>query len=629
MSGAPPDGEHYNTLHAGEWSSRYDVQDEGSWVHLNIPGDTAGLRNESHESPQTALELESWPPVSLQVDEHGFHESAYQISAPPSLDLSADHAAADFMLFGTISPHSDIFPNQQFRTQNPESWYPHQIQSTEPDLEQNFQLYFPKESPLRDETSYLQIQGTTPRLGHDLYSEFGEELSFHDYDSYDRSRGSNPDIGPSVQSTSQVVSPIDGETWFSHIQGTAPDLRVYAPSPSREGNLLDEEPLFRQFRDIVPTTRVRITSSLGDASSPSSYLPSSESGRLPDILTCPHTGCNATFTGNYRKSNRSRHERLNHRASGLYPCQDEHCSKVFRRPDARLKHYRRHHTHVADESKNTQRPRRGRGVSTQAEEETSNDEKQSEMIFSIELDSSSHSDLLPAGGMSGNMGMPLYTTSDPRSAPRDSLHFHQDATSPPPQNLITSSTCDDDCNVAQDSRLTCSICDSTFQRETDLRRHMQKHEGPLHTCEVPGCERKFYRMDKLRDHVRQAHKGNVITIEDGSLQFDVPEEAEGTEQPSSYLCQECGEQFKTLGQRTSHYNRKHVRRFKCFVCDKAFNLKTDLKRHHASAHEPDLKQAIPCLNEGCSQTFARRDNLARHLKRCKQPTDTSTVKEAA
>jgi hypothetical protein len=29
-----------------------------------------------------------------------------------------------------------------------------------------------------------------------------------------------------------------------------------------------------------------------------------------------------------------------------YPCEDQYCSRVFERQDARLKHHRRHHPHL-------------------------------------------------------------------------------------------------------------------------------------------------------------------------------------------------------------------------------------------------------------------------------------------
>ncbi|KAF1950467.1 hypothetical protein CC80DRAFT_227461 [Byssothecium circinans] len=62
-------------------------------------------------------------------------------------------------------------------------------------------------------------------------------------------------------------------------------------------------------------------------------------------LECVIAGCDAKFSGEYRKGNLARHIRLRHAADGrIYPCAG--CTKKFNRQDARLKHYRRRHPHL-------------------------------------------------------------------------------------------------------------------------------------------------------------------------------------------------------------------------------------------------------------------------------------------
>lgn len=46
----------------------------------------------------------------------------------------------------------------------------------------------------------------------------------------------------------------------------------------------------------------------------------------------------------------------------------------------------------------------------------------------------------------------------------------------------------------------------TFGRPGEYRRHMKKHNGPRYLCNEAGCNKGFYRRDKLRDHLRQKHK---------------------------------------------------------------------------------------------------------------------------
>jgi hypothetical protein len=56
-------------------------------------------------------------------------------------------------------------------------------------------------------------------------------------------------------------------------------------------------------------------------------------------------------------------------------------------------------------------------------------------------------------------------------------------------------------------RFTCTAgCNKTFGRAGDWRRHMGKHAPPKFNCIIIGCDKTFYRKDKLKAHVRQGHK---------------------------------------------------------------------------------------------------------------------------
>lgn len=65
-----------------------------------------------------------------------------------------------------------------------------------------------------------------------------------------------------------------------------------------------------------------------------------------EVLHCDESGCGVPFSGIYRAGNLARHKRAFHRGPKVYFCEGENCDKIFKRPDARLKHYRRHHAHL-------------------------------------------------------------------------------------------------------------------------------------------------------------------------------------------------------------------------------------------------------------------------------------------
>lgn len=48
-------------------------------------------------------------------------------------------------------------------------------------------------------------------------------------------------------------------------------------------------------------------------------------------------------------------------------------------------------------------------------------------------------------------------------------------------------------------------CDAAYPRIGDCRRHLKKHNGPFFHCEQHRYSMRFYRHDKLRAHMQQAH----------------------------------------------------------------------------------------------------------------------------
>lgn len=49
-------------------------------------------------------------------------------------------------------------------------------------------------------------------------------------------------------------------------------------------------------------------------------------------------------------------------------------------------------------------------------------------------------------------------------------------------------------------------CPATFTRFSDLRRHAQMHSPARLQCHFENCDKRFYRVDKLREHLRRKHE---------------------------------------------------------------------------------------------------------------------------
>ncbi|KAJ8116239.1 hypothetical protein OPT61_g2298 [Boeremia exigua] len=122
----------------------------------------------------------------------------------------------------------------------------------------------------------------------------------------------------------------------------AGDGPVWTPVPHSRPVMMDSDSSDDQSR-IMSDNHLKPPASswASDAPSPTN----TES--LADVLYCPLKGCDAKFTGHYRKGNFSRHRRLRHDGpKKRYPCEDPSCTRVFQRTDARLKHHRAEHPHL-------------------------------------------------------------------------------------------------------------------------------------------------------------------------------------------------------------------------------------------------------------------------------------------
>ncbi|GBN96251.1 hypothetical protein AVEN_38658-1 [Araneus ventricosus] len=62
----------------------------------------------------------------------------------------------------------------------------------------------------------------------------------------------------------------------------------------------------------------------------------------------------------------------------------------------------------------------------------------------------------------------------------------------------TQSWSDTDVEWMNNVPMVCDVCKKTFSNKSNLKRHMKKHED--HACSQ--CSMKFYRVDKLQEHMR-------------------------------------------------------------------------------------------------------------------------------
>ncbi|PVI08529.1 hypothetical protein DM02DRAFT_722749 [Periconia macrospinosa] len=146
------------------------------------------------------------------------------------------------------------------------------------------------------------------------------EVENHNNNNY---LGVLPDPPTSLSDRDELLSP-------PMVEQATPEAQCQSPDTRHDDSNHLSPPFKREGTSPLPSTRRR-----------------AKSTTIPDELGCPIDDCTARFHGEYRKSNLARHIRLRHDRGGrTYACEGG-CGKIFNRQDARLKHYRRQHPHLA------------------------------------------------------------------------------------------------------------------------------------------------------------------------------------------------------------------------------------------------------------------------------------------
>lgn len=416
------------------------------------------------------------------------------------------------------------------------------------------------------------------------------------------------------------------ESWLSRT-----DIHHHQPFLPPDEGYMSRQPTW------VGDEAERYNGLLGASSSTTPQQLDVQSALAHDALQCRHTGCNETFTGEFCEGNLARHQKSVHGATipSLYYCREHGCSGVFVQKSGQTQHYVTHHSHLS-EDRYIKLDKEN--VAACSEGAVWSERYRREVTLPIELGSTDQLSTSPDTTSLRFVGRTLDSTLS-ASAPtvmlpwQDGSWTHRAGTSTT-TNTRTVDPTDLDSILGQPEvsqgiessrtkRLTCPKCPGkSFGRQAELRRHMLVlHEGNTSLlCPAPECGRQFstHRKDKLREHVRNIHKGTVTTNA-GSLKFNIPDrntlkEEEEPGQKMSYICSYCNLEFERQSQLTQHEVRKHIKRYKCEECDKAFNLSPDLERHKKTRHKIGSNM-LECPHADCNETFTRQDNLQRHLRK--------------
>ena len=142
---------------------------------------------------------------------------------------------------------------------------------------------------------------------------------------------------------------------------------------------------------------------------------------------------------------------------------------------------------------------------------------------------------------------------------------------------------------SDEKTISCLECDEKFKYKSSFTNHMNIHKGIYnHICNI--CDKKYAAISTLNNHMLRTH-------------------TEGMQ----YLCQECGNSYKTKGQLKDHITfHTGEKRYKCREqgCEKKFrrtNARLNHERYHKGVRE------FKCMV--CAKLFMQADQLNVHMKR--------------
>ncbi|VVC98041.1 unnamed protein product [Leptidea sinapis] len=135
----------------------------------------------------------------------------------------------------------------------------------------------------------------------------------------------------------------------------------------------------------------------------------------------------------------------------------------------------------------------------------------------------------------------------------------------------------------------CTTCGAGFVNIFRLNRHETTHAKKKSSYPCRHCSQVFTAESKKKAHVNTEHKGIA----------------------GDSVCQICKARFKNYYQKTRHMSQVHnIEGIKCDMCDKKFNLKSNLMLHVRSVHLKERPYACSVCSMGF---FIKRHMLGHYL----------------
>ena len=153
---------------------------------------------------------------------------------------------------------------------------------------------------------------------------------------------------------------------------------------------------------------------------------------------------------------------------------------------------------------------------------------------------------------------------------------------------------------------TCSYCQKTFSRRSNLKRHIEgMHHKRTHPCAQ--CTKVFKYPNSLQRHVRTIHENHTYDCEQCGQKFinrdDLKVHVSVKHQGKVYPCQDCDKTFATPRNLRAHRDSIHAgKTHACLLCNKSYAHRGSLNNHCTGVHGVTLKSLLQQASGECLAT---------------------------
>ena len=166
------------------------------------------------------------------------------------------------------------------------------------------------------------------------------------------------------------------------------------------------------------------------------------------------------------------------------------------------------------------------------------------------------------------------------------------------------------------SQHQCPDCKKIYKNKSDLRRHFRStghsnnETAKKRKFDCSECDFTTTRVDNLYRHERDIH---------GLYNKKLDAISKTLEKKGEVKCSKCTKKFTDTKVAKDHFLQETCEPIKCKDCGQNFNKRADLKLHIRDVH---TKNHFSCPT--CDKVFNQKRNMNRHHKKCKLKESGST-----